>query len=132
MPVRVAAVVAWLLSVVAAGLLADSDAIRGYGTFWAAAVTLVSWYFVIGYLAFSTGWRQNDEGAALLTVTLVPAVSFTLIWVTRVFLTPPANPTAASPIVWSGCFFVMLWWATILTVRQIAARRELKERNASA
>jgi len=117
-----------LVSIAVAVVLADTDSVRGYGTFWAGALALVSWYFVIGYFTFSDGWRRDDEGAALLTLALIPTLVMTMAWLSRVFLAPPPNPTLFNAIIYSTCFFAMAWWATILTVRQVTARRELRER----
>jgi hypothetical protein len=127
---RTFAITGWLVSITVAVVLSD-PVIRGYGTAWAAVTAVLAWLYMLGMLRFSRTWRR-DMGAVIFVLVAQIAMVMTTAWLTRVYLSPPANPNVGNAILYINLAWTLFWLLALFVRWQLKARREIKERNGSA
>jgi hypothetical protein len=110
---------------VVAGAMMPSETLKGYGTIWLAADTVLIWYFTLGY-GFLSRWYDDEVGAHLMVFSA--AICF--VFANLLYLRLAKGATAASDglVLVTGFYialtFIFFWRAVIFTRAQLTARKK--------
>lgn len=118
------------VAAIAAVFLIPHDWVRVYGSVAVIVACLASDAFVVGFALLSRWWL-TEEGTHLLVFSA--AIGAILTWILAVRITgiTPEAALYGVTVVYVVMAILMLWRASIFARRQLATRREIKERNAS-